>query len=353
MKHVKIFALMLAASLVLAACTPAPAPAPAPPAPTVADAPADPTPQPEPGAAEGPFDIPVIIKATDSDYWQILASGALRFADQNPDLVNVTILGPPSEIDIDQQVAILENTIATQPDAIVIASTSSVATVPAVEQAMGMGIPVVTLDNRLETDVFTSFLATNHYLASGLVADYMVATWADEGIDPSGQSVIVISSVAGTAVNTARTNGFINRMRELVPDINVLETQFANNDIQVALDIAVSTISANDDLIGIFGDNNHMGVGIALAIEELDRSDIITFAFDANVEQVNAIHAGFLNGIVVQDPFGMGYNGVDFAVRTIRGETVPFEVVVDTNLVTLDNINNADIQELLSYHLPN
>jgi len=351
----KLLALLLALVLVagLAACgggtTPDPTPEPAQettPAPAPAET-AD-----EDDANEGPFNIPVIIKATDSDYWQILASGALRFAAENPDLANVTILGPPSEIDIDQQVTILENTIATNPDAIVIASTSSVATVPAIEQAMNMGIPVITLDNRVETDNFTSFLATNHGLASGLAAERMYETWLEEGIDPSGQSVMVISSVAGTAVNTARTNGFIDRMRELVPDINVLETQFADNDIARAMDIALGSISANPNLIGIFGDNNHMGVGIALAIEELNRPDIVTFAFDANLEQVNAIHAGWLTGIVVQDPFGMGFNGVDFAVRTILGETVTWEVVVPTTLVTLANVNDADIQEMLSYHLP-
>ncbi|MCL2828409.1 MAG: substrate-binding domain-containing protein [Oscillospiraceae bacterium] len=353
MKKFLAFLLALLLVFTLAACgngTPEPeAPAVATPTPAPQETPAE-----EPGddTPEGPFNIPVIIKATDSDYWQILASGALAFAAENADLVNVTILGPPSEIDIDQQVTILENAIATGPDAIVIASTSSVATVPAIEQAMNMGIPVITLDNRVETDNFTSFLATDHGLASGLAAERMYETWQAEGIDPSGQSVMVISSVAGTAVNTARTNGFINRMRELVPDINVLETQYADNDIARAMDIALGSISANADLIGIFGDNNHMGVGIALAIEEMNRPDIVTFAFDANIEQVNAIRAGWLNGIVVQDPFGMGFNGVDFAVRTILGETVTWEVVVPTTLVTTANIDDADIQEMLSYHLP-
>ena len=348
----KYFAILLALLLIftLAACgNGTPEPPQETPAPPTQEAPQE---DPTDDAPAGPFNIPVIIKATDSDYWQILASGALAFAAENPDLVNVTILGPPSEIDIDQQVTILENAIATGPDAIVIASTSSVATVPAIEQAMNMNIPVITLDNRVETDSFTSFLATDHGLASGLAAERMYETWREEGIDPSGQSVMVISSVAGTAVNTARTNGFIERMRELVPDINVLETQYADNDIARAMDIALGSISANADLIGIFGDNNHMGVGIALAIEELNRPDIVTFAFDANLEQVNAIHAGWLNGIVVQDPFGMGFNGVDFAIRTIMGETVTWEVVVPTTLVTLANINDADIQEMLSYHLP-
>ena len=358
-KWTTLFAVILTFTLLLAACTPTAAPPEPPPEPpTQAEQPPAP-PAPEPPAvdendlvAEGPFDIAVIVKATDSDYWQIIFSGARAFDEQHPGLVNLTLTGPPSEIDIDQQVAILENTIATMPDAIVIASTSSVATVPAIEMAMDMGIPVITLDNRVETDNFVSFLATDHYLAAGEAAARMVEIWEAEGIDPAGQTVGVISSVAGTAVNTARTTGFANRMLQLVPDINILATQYADNDIETALDITLGMVAANENLIGIFGDNNHMGVGIALGMEQLERSDIVTFAFDANVQQVDAIHNGWLNGIVVQDPFGMGYNGVDFAVRTILGETVEFTVEVPTTLVTSENINDPSIQEMLSYHLP-
>ena len=330
-----------------AAAAPAPvAPAPPEDAPALEDVP------PPEGLTPGPtpYNIPVIIKATDSDYWQILASGALRFMEDHPGLVDVTIHGPPSEADIALQVDILESLLLTRPDAIVIASTSSTATVPAVEGAYG-DIPIVTLDNRLATELFVSFLATDHGIASAMVADRMVEMWEREGIDPSGQSVVVISSMPGTAVNTARTNGFRNRMLELVPDIVLLETQYAMNDIALAADIANDLILANPNLIGIFGDNNHMGVGIAITMEALGRQDIVTFAFDANQQQVDAIHTGYLDGIVVQDPFGMGFNGVEFAIRYIRGESLPHEVVVPITLVTIENINNPDIQEMLSYHL--
>ena len=297
------------------------------------------------------YDITVIIKATDSDYWQILASGALAAAEQSDGRINVTIDGPPSELDIDQQVTIFENTIEAGPDGIVIAATAGETVVSAVEESTSRGIPVVALDERIPSEDVVTFLATDHAAASAETADLMVAQWEAEGIDPSGQDVVVISAVAGAGVNVARTNGFIDRITELVPDINVLETQYADNDIARATDIANSLIAANPNLIGIFGDNNHMGVGIALAIAETGRQDIITYAFDANQQQVDAISEGNLTGMVVQDPWGMGFNGVMDVIRYIEGEDLPSEVAVPVTVVTAENIDDADIQELLSQHI--
>ena len=292
--------------------------------------------------------ITVIIKATDSDYWQTLLLGAQAAADESGGEIVVTTDGPPSETDIDQQVSILENVIATQPDGIVIASTSSDATVPAVEDAMSQGIPVVTVDNKLNTDEYTSFLATDHALAAGMAAEAMVKDWEAKGIDPSGKKVIVISSVAGTVVNTARTEGFIKKIKELVPDIKVLETQYADNDISKALSIAENTIASNPDLIGIFGDNNHMGVGIAKALESTGTADsIIAYAFDTDADEIAAMESGILKGLVVQDPFGMGYQGVLAAVAAANGETVQKDVIVDATIVNKDNMNDPEIHKLL------
>lgn len=347
----KIFSMLLAAALTasLAGCSGAPAqsgsaqstPAPAPSSST----------ESQPSSApknSGPYKISVIIKATDSDYWQTLLLGSKAAEADSNGKVSVTTDGPPSEIDIDQQVSILENVIATKPDAIVIASTSTDATVPAIEDAMSKGIPVITIDNKLNTDIYTSFLATDHALAAGTAAENMLALWKKDGIDPSGKKVVVVSSVAGTKVNGDRTDGFINKIKELVPDIQVLETQYGDNDITKALSITENLIAANPDLIGIFADNNHMGVGVAKALEESGKqNDIYAYAFDADADEISALESGILRGLVVQDPFGMGYQGVQYAVSAIEGNTVEKDVIVDATVVTKDNMQEEKVQKLL------
>ena len=72
-----------------------------------------------------PIDVAVIIKATTSDFWQYVLVGAENYGKEFPDRVKITTYGPPSEADIDEQVSILENVVSSDPDAIVIASTSS------------------------------------------------------------------------------------------------------------------------------------------------------------------------------------------------------------------------------------
>lgn len=297
---------------------------------------------------EQPYKISVIIKATDSDYWQTLLLGAKAAEKDSKGKIVVTTDGPPSEINIDQQVSILENVIATKPAGIVIASTSTDATVPAVEDAMGKGIPVITIDNKLTTDNYTSFLATDHAKAAGMAATSMVNDWKKMKINPSGKKVIVISSVAGTKVNGDRTEGFIKKIKELVPDIKVLETQYANNDITKALNITQNTISANPELIGIFGDNNHMGVGIAKGLEEAKKqNDIVAYAFDTDADEVAALKNGILKGLVVQDPFGMGYQGVMAAINAIEGKKIQKDVIVEATIINKENMNEEKNQKLL------
>lgn len=298
---------------------------------------------------EQPYKISVIIKATDSDYWQTLLLGAKAAEKDNKGKVVVTTDGPPSEINIDKQVSILENVIATKPAGIVIASTSTDATVPAVEEAMGNGIPVITIDNKLTTDKYTSFLATDHSKAAGMAATAMVNDWKKMKIDLTGKKVIVISSVAGTKVNGDRTEGFIKKIKELVPGIKVLETQYADNDITKALNITQNTISANPDLIGIFGDNNHMGVGIAKGLEEAKKQNsIVAYAFDADADEVAALKNGVLRGLVVQDPFGMGYQGVIAAINAIEGKKVEKDVIVEATIISKENMNEEKNKKLLN-----
>lgn len=302
----------------------------------------------EEGASKEPYQISVIVKATDSDYWQTLLAGAKAAEKDFNGKVVVTPDGPPSETDIDKQVSIIENVISKQPDAIVIASSSSDATVPAIENAMSQGISVITIDNKLNTDNYTSFLATDHKIAAAAAAEATAADWKKMGIDPAGKKVIVISSVAGTAVNTARTEGFIEKITELVPDVVVLETQYADNDISKALSIAENTIAANPDLIGIFADNNHMGVGVAKALEETGKNkDIVCYAFDTNEDEINALKNEILKGLVVQNPFGMGYDGVKYAVDAIEGKQVQKNIIIDATIVTKENMEQADIHKLL------
>ena len=293
------------------------------------------------------IDVAVIIKATDSDFWQYLLIGAENYAKENPDKVKVTTYGPPSEADIDKQVAILENVIAKKPDAIVIASTSSEATVPALERAYDAGIKIITVDNKVKTDKVNSFLATDNKKGGALAAEKLVESLKAKNIPLKGK-VGLISAMAGVQVLIDRDGGFTEKLQELAPDVEILETRYVDNDMVKALSAAEDIITANKDIIGFFADNNMTGNGVARAIKErkLEEKVMVT-AFDSDPEEVDSLRSGAIKALVVQDPYGMGYKGTMFAYQAVNGEEIPKEVDTGATAVTKENMDEEVIKGLL------
>ncbi|MGE5614920.1 MAG: ABC transporter substrate-binding protein [Bacillota bacterium] len=303
---------------------------------------------PDPNApASGVIEIPVIIKATDSDFWQYVWVGAKNYELDHPDKVKVTLYGPKSEADIDKQVAILEDVLAKNPKAIVISSTSSDATVPAFEKAYAAGTKIITIDNKVNTDKVHSFLATDNLVGGGLAAEKLVEALKAKNIPLKGK-VGLISAMAGVQVLVNRDKGFTDKLKELAPDLQLLETKYTDNDIVKAMGIAKDMMAANPDLVGFFADNNATGDGVSRAIiEEKAQDKLAAVAFDSDPEEIKALGDGVLYALILQDPFGMGYKGVDFALKSIAGEKLPAYVDTGATAVTKANMNDDSIKGLL------
>ena len=291
--------------------------------------------------------VAVIIKATNSEFWQAVLVGARNYAAEHEG-VTVTTNGPPAEADIAQQVSILEDVVSSKPNGIVIASTSSEATVPAIEKAMNEGIPVVTIDNRVKTDKVTSFLATDNVAGGKMAAKAMVDQMKASGKPLKGK-VALVSAMAGVQVLIDRDNGFVQGLKEYAPDLKLIDTRYVNNDILKAVNTAQDLILSNPDLVGIFADNNMTGDGVSKVLSETKKQDsIVAVAFDSDPQEVEALRGGSLKALVVQDPYGMGYKGVDSVVRALAGEKLPSYVDTGANVVTKANMEEKKFQDLLN-----
>lgn len=297
--------------------------------------------------AESPYRIAVIVKGTESDFWQIVLQGAKAAGKELGDAVRIETFGPPSEADIDKQVSIVENVVSRRPDAIVIASTSSDATVPALERAYDMGIKIIVIDTRLNTDKYHSFLATDNVKGGALAAEKLVEAIKATNRPLKGK-VAVISALAGVKTLIDRYEGFTSRLKEIAPGIELIPTRYINSDVSRAMATAEDLITSYPDLLGFFADNNLGGDGVARTIAERHLSDkIAVVAFDADPEEIEALKAGAVDAIIVQDPYGMGYKGVMTAVDALSGKAV--SKIVDTGVAaaTMSNLNDPRIQDLL------
>jgi ribose transport system substrate-binding protein len=298
------------------------------------------------GTVRAAENIPVIIKATDSDFWQYVWVGAKNYELENAGKVKVTLYGPKSEADIDKQIAILEDVIAKNPKCILMASTSSDAPVAAFDKARAAGTKIVTIDNKVTTAVDT-FLATDNVKGGALAADMLVEGLKAKKIALKGK-VGLISAMAGIQVLGNRDKGFSDRMKEIAPDVKILPTKYVDNDIVKAMGVAKDMMAANADLIGFFADNNHTGDGVARAIaEEKAHDKIVTTAFDSDPEEVKALTEGTIYALVLQDPYGMGYKGIDSCLKALAGQKLPEYVNTGATAVKKDNMSKAEIKGLL------
>jgi ribose transport system substrate-binding protein len=306
----------------------------------------------ESAAAGEVKEIAVLIKATDSDFWQYVLVGALNYAFENSDKVHVTTYGPPSEADTAEQAEIMDNIVTTKPDGIVVAATLSDGLNAGIEAATAAGIPVVTIDNKVTTDKYVTHYATDNLAAGAQAAQRFVDELNARGVALKGK-VGLISAMAGVQVLTDREDGFVNKLKELAPDIQVLEKVFVDNDIPKSLEAAENIYSANKaDLVGYFASNNATGDGLTQFITENSLGDkLVCMTFDSDPTEIDGIRSGAIVATVIQDPYGMGYKGCDTIYQIVSGAktAADFEKYYDTGVSIVDksNVDSEDMKGII------
>ncbi|MCB0125351.1 MAG: ABC transporter substrate-binding protein, partial [Caldilineaceae bacterium] len=298
MKHQRLYTLGLFLSLVLlfAACV-APGGAPAPAAGGESDTAAD------AGSDAKPY-IPIISKGFQHQFWQAVKAGAEQAAAEFD--VDITFEGPETEAMVDKQIEMLQTALDKNPAAICLAALDSKAVVPLLERAKEQGIPVIGFDSGVDSDIPVTTAATDNLAAAGEAADHMAELIGDEG----KVAVIVHDQTSRTGID--RRDGFVNRMEEAHPNVEIVDIQYGAGDQLKSTDLAKAIIQANPDLKGFFGANEGSIIGVLNAVKELGMEGQITvIGYDAGKQQMDAIRSGVEAGAITQNPVGIGYKCVE------------------------------------------
>ncbi len=287
--------------------------------------------------------VTVIVKATTSPYWQTVFAGAEAAAKELG--VKLTTQGAAEESDIAGQISILENAVTQGPDAIVIAPTALEPLGAPIDRA-AENIPIIMIDSAAQTEAYTSFLTTDNFAAGQLAADALAkAVEAQQGA-AEGQ-IAILTALPGVGSLSQRDEGFRDGLTKY-PGLSEVANRFNNNDANQALSNTLDILVANPDLVGIFADNLPMGVGAGRAIAERGSEDQLTvIAFDSDDAEIEYLQGGQIKALVVQNPYRMGYEGVKTAVAAVNGETVEKEIDTGVTIVTQENFDTQEVQELL------
>lgn len=290
---------------------------------------------------EGTGDIYFVSKDAGSSYWQTVANGALGAGEALG--VKVVVLAPNSESEIDKQISMVEQAVTAGASAVVVAPLDLDALVQPCRDVMSKDIPLTIVDSLISTDDYDAAFMTNNYDAGAMAADELAKLVGEEG------PIFIINAVAGSQACIDRESGFRARMAEAYPNITIAgDTLFCNNDKITAANQTIDTMAAFPDLKGFYGPNENAMVGIANGLKESGKAgEVFLIGFDSSDDSIALLEEGAITAMILQDPYNMGYMGVEYALKIINGEEVEHGIIdTGATVATQENMNSEVIQKL-------
>ena len=295
------------------------------------------------------YDIAVIPKGTTHEYWKSIHAGARAAALElkaEGVTVNVIWKGPLREDDREQQVQVVENFTGRRVSGLVLAPLDARALVAPAEAAVRASIPVVIIDSALNSPAPVSTVSTDNYRGGVIGARRLGELLGGKG------KIILLRVLAGSTSTEQREAGFLDTVAKEFPGLQVLSSdQHAGATRDTAYRSAQNLLNRfGREVTGIFAPNESSATGMLLALKDagLAGGKVKLVGFDSGTQTVAALKSGDLQGLVVQNPFRMGYLGVKTVVASLRGAKV--ERVIDTGcgLVTRENMNEPAMADLLA-----
>ncbi|GGB19090.1 ABC transporter substrate-binding protein [Allosediminivita pacifica] len=288
-------------------------------------------------------EIAVIVKTTSSNFWQNVNKGASA-AIEGQSEHTMSFDGPATESAISDQVNLVENAINRGVSGIVLAPSDPEALAPAVKRAYESGIPVVIIDSALGESAegtYQAFLSTDNCAAGEQVAQRMIEEAGTEG------KVAIMSYVAGVGSEIGRVGCFTDYV-EANSNLEIVGPYYSQSQMANALNQTTDVLSANPELVGIFGANEPTAVGMGRALVQSGKAgQLVALGFDGNADLQEFVRDGVLEAIAVQGSFAMGEMGVNTVIDLLEGESV--DDFINTGVVMVDdgNIDSDKAQNVL------
>jgi ribose transport system substrate-binding protein len=284
--------------------------------------------------------IQVILKSMDGqpmDFWDVVNSGIEEAAKEFG--VQVEVKGPRFEKEINRQITITNRAVELDPPLIILAASDYKRLVESIKRAKDQGIPVITLDSGVDSDIPVSFIATDNIDAGNKAGREMKRL-----IETSeNKDIAIVSHIQETATAIDREFG----VRDALDGENIIGTWFCDVEQEKAYKITLDLLK-NDNLGGIVALNEIAALGVARAIDEQNAQDrVLVVGFDNAVRELAYLEEGIIKATVVQRPYNMGYLTVKTAVEYLSGENVPSFIDTGSILITRDNMFQREYQELL------
>jgi ribose transport system substrate-binding protein len=235
--------------------------------------------------------------------------------------------------------------------ALILAPSDRQTMVAPVTAALRKHIPVVIIDSGLEESAaiteskdYLGYVATDNELGGRKAAQHLAELLKDR---PEAR-VLMLPYQTGSQSTELREKGFQAEIKKYPNITLIVSPEEALATVKSAQEAAERQLSNYPDLDGVFTPNESSTIGMLRALQSSKRAGKVKLVgFDSSDILISALRAGEIHGLVLQDPFDMGYQSVRRAAAFLHG-TRPDNLVLNTNLqvVTRENMDSPEIRKL-------
>lgn len=286
-----------------------------------------------PPSPNGKPKVALIMKSLANEFFSTMAEGAKKHQAAHAANYDLIVNGIKNETDLAQQVNLVEQMVAQQVQAIVIAPADSKALVTSLKRAKEAGILLVNIDNKLDANVLKEagltipFVGPDNREGARRVGDALAAK-----LKP-GDNVAIIEGIPTAFNGQQRRMGFEDAMK--AAGMKIVSTQSGNWEMEKANGVAAAMLSEHADLKAILCANDNMALGAVAAIQAAGKTgQVLVAGFD----NIAAIKPMIADGRVVAtaDQHGdqLAVFGIEAALKILKGDAAPADQTTAVDLIT-------------------
>jgi len=233
----------------------------------------------------------------------------------------------------ERQVQQIENFLLQDVDAIILNPCELDASSPAVDKSIASGVPIVNVNSQTRS-VPTAFVGSRDEESAQIAMQYIADRLGGKG------NVLMMQGFMGQTAQIDRERG-AQDVLAAHPGLKLLAVQTAEWDRAKAITLMENWIqSFGDDISAVFAQNDEMGMGAVVALEQAGiKEKVVVASVDAIADALDAVKTGRLDATVFQDARGQGSTAVQTAYTIVTGKPFEKQVFIPFQLVTRDNVD--------------
>lgn len=284
--------------------------------------------------------IAVITKSTASNFWKTVYAGVNTASIEYN--VNFTFEGPENEEDYVTQNELLKKAIENKARAIVFSAIDYNKSVELIEEASEAGIQILIIDSAINTTKVQAHIGTDNYEAGRQSGEALLQA-ADGTL-----SVGIVNFDKNSFNGQERERG-LKDVLENNPRASVVSVINVDSNIPDADNGTKKMLEEHPEINAIVTFNEWTTLGVGYAIQELGLADKTTVVgFDNNVISIGMLETGEMDALVVQNPFAMGYLGIETSWALLNGkELSATRIYTETLTATRENLYEEASQKLI------